>query len=56
MDLAPYSNGQINRILRDWVPISGYVDVWSTTANANFFCDGSVLDSVSSDPTTVLSQ
>ena len=56
MDLPPYSNGQINRILRDWAPISGYVDVWSTTPEAEFFCYGSVLDSVSSDPTTVLPQ
>lgn len=56
MDLPPYSNSQINRILRDWAPIIGYVDVWSTTPEAKFFCYGSVLDSVSSDPTTVLPQ
>jgi len=56
MDLPPYSNGQINRILRDWAPIDGYVDVWSTAPEAAFICYGSVLDSVSSDPTTVLPQ
>jgi len=56
LDLPPYSNNQINRIFRDWAPISGYVDVWSTTSRASFYCYGSVLDNVSSDPTTVLPQ
>jgi hypothetical protein len=56
LDLPPYSNNQINRIFRDWAPISGYVDVWSTTSRASFYCYGSVLDNISSDPTTVLPQ
>jgi hypothetical protein len=56
LDLPPYSNNQINRIFRDWAPISGYVDVWSTTSRASFYCYGSVLDNLSSDPTTVLPQ
>lgn len=56
LELAPFSNGQINRILEDWAPIIGYVDVWSTTPGAAFYCYGSVLDNVSSDPTTVLPQ
>lgn len=56
LDLAPYSNHQINRVFRDWAPISGYVDVWSTTPYAMFYCYGSVLDNTSSDPTTVLPQ
>jgi hypothetical protein len=43
-------------IFRDWAPISGYVDVWSTTSRASFYCYGSVLDNLSSDPTTVLPQ
>jgi hypothetical protein len=56
LDLPLYSNNQINRIFRDWVPISEYVDVWSTTSRASFYCYGSVLDNISSDPTTVLPQ
>lgn len=56
LDLPPYSNNQINRIFSDWAPISGYVDVWSTTSEARFYCYGSVLDNLSSDPTTVLPQ
>ncbi len=56
LDLAPYSNNQINRVFRDWAPISGYVDVWSNTSRAMFYCYGSVLDNLSSDPTTVLPQ
>lgn len=56
LDLPPYSNNQINRIFRDWKPIDGYVDVWSTTPRASFYCYGSVLDNLSSDPTTVLPQ
>ena len=56
MELAPFSNNQINRIFRDWAPVIGYVDVWSNTVGARFYCYGSVLDNTSSDPTTVLPQ
>ena len=56
MDLPPFSNNQINRIFRDWAPVSGYVDVWSNTSGARFYCYGSVLDNTSSDPTTVAPQ
>jgi hypothetical protein len=57
MDLAPLSNNQINRVFRDYAPISaGYVDVWATTPDARIYCYGSVLDNLTSDPTTVLPQ
>jgi len=57
MDLAPLSNNQINRVFRDYAPISaGYVDVWATAPGAWIYCYGSVLDNLTSDPTTVLPQ
>ncbi len=54
MDLGPWSNNQFNRLFRDYAPINGYADVTSTTAGAEYFCYGSVLDNGSNDPTTVL--
>jgi hypothetical protein len=57
MNLAPYSNNQITRVFRTHAPISaGYVDVWTTTPGASIYCYGSVLDNLTSDPTTVLPQ
>jgi hypothetical protein len=57
MDLAPYSNNQITRVFRNHSPISaGYVDVWTSTEGATIYCYGSVLDNLTSDPTTVLPQ
>jgi formylglycine-generating enzyme required for sulfatase activity len=56
MELGPWSNDQINRVFRDHRPVNGYVDVWSETEGALFFCYGSVLDNVTSDPTTILPQ
>jgi hypothetical protein len=56
MDLGPWSNNQINRVFRDYAPVNGYVDVSTTTADAYFYCYGSVLDNLTSDPTTVLPQ
>jgi hypothetical protein len=56
MDLAPYSNDQINRVLSDWAPVSGYIDVWAEDDDALYACYGSVLDNRTSDPTTVLPQ
>ena len=54
MDLAPWSNKQINKIFDDYAPINGYADVRTTQADAAFWCYGSVLDNGSSDPTTVV--
>jgi formylglycine-generating enzyme required for sulfatase activity len=56
MELRPWSNNQFNRILRDYQPVNGYVDVRSGTEGAKYFCYGSVLDNVTSDPTTILPQ
>ena len=53
MDLAPYSNDQINRVFRDYQPVNGYVDVWTESDDALYYCYGSVLDNATSDPTTV---
>jgi hypothetical protein len=56
MDLGPYSNDQINRIFRSWAPINGYVDVSGDGPGALFYCYGSMLDNLTSDPTTILPQ
>jgi hypothetical protein len=56
MMLPPYSNRQINGIFQDHAPIDGYVDVRTYTPDALIYCYGSVLDNVTSDPTTVLPQ
>jgi hypothetical protein len=54
--LPPMSNKQANRLFRDHAPIDGYVDVWTDTPDSAIYCYGSVLDNVTSDPTTILPQ
>ncbi len=56
MELDPWSNDQLNRILEPFSPTDGYVDVSSDTTGAMFYCYGSVLDNDTSDPTTILPQ
>jgi predicted GH43/DUF377 family glycosyl hydrolase len=56
MNLAPWSNTQINRIFGNFSPVNGYIDVSTSTANSAFFCYGSVLDNLTSDPTSILPQ
>ncbi len=61
MDLPPWSNKQLNRVFADTLPpdltlSDGYVDVWTDTPDAAFFCYGSVADNNSNDPTTILPQ
>jgi hypothetical protein len=56
MDLGPWSNDQINRIFEDYAPVNGYVDVWADSDEAIYYCHGSVLDNLTSDPTTILPQ
>jgi hypothetical protein len=56
MDLGPYSNNQINRVFRDYQPVNGYVDVSADSDDALYYCYGSVLDNLTSDPTTILPQ
>jgi hypothetical protein len=53
LDLAPWSNNQLNRIFGDYASVRGYVDVRSDTPGAAYYCYGSVLDNTSNDPTTV---
>jgi len=56
MTLAPWSNNQINRVFRNYAPVNGYLDIYTNTADATMYCYGSVLDNLTSDPTTVLPQ
>jgi predicted GH43/DUF377 family glycosyl hydrolase len=56
MVLQPWSNDQLNRVFGDHAPVSGYVDVWAITGGGSYYCYGSVLDNVTSDPTTILPQ
>jgi len=53
MVLPPLGNDQINRMFRDYGPINGCVDVWTDDSDRRFYCYGSVLDNVTSDPTTI---
>lgn len=56
-DLAAWGNTQLNRVFNDVAPVAAaYVDVWTTSPGAYFAAYGSVLDSETSDPTTVLPQ
>jgi hypothetical protein len=54
MNLGPYSNGQVNRVFEDYEPVNGYVDVSADRGNALYTCYGSLLDNLTSDPTTIL--
>jgi hypothetical protein len=54
MFLWPWGNDQINRILDDYQPMTGVVDVWSIGGASSYYCYGSVLDNATSDPTTIL--
>jgi len=57
VELLARSNTQLNRVLQDFAPIeAAYADVWTTTSGGAFTCYGSVLDEITSDPTTVLPQ
>jgi predicted GH43/DUF377 family glycosyl hydrolase len=56
MSLGPWSNKQVNQILEDFQPVNGSIDVSTSTEDAAFFCYGSVLDNLTSDPTSVLPQ
>jgi len=55
--LPPFGNTQWNRVFNDLKPIeAAYVDVWTETSGGAFAVYGSVLDSGTSDPTTVPGQ
>jgi len=51
--LMPWSNDQINLIFDQYRPITGCVDFWTPIGGTQIYCYGSVLDNVTSDPTTV---
>jgi len=51
--LMPWSNDQLNKIFDPYRPVTGYVDYWSDLPTGSVYCYGSVLDNVTSDPTTV---
>ena len=51
--LMPWSNDQLNRIFDPYHPVTGCVDFWSDIAGTQIYCYGSVLDNVTSDPTTI---
>jgi PKD repeat protein len=54
MDLNPWSNNQFNRIFEDYTPTNGYATVRANKAGAAYYCYGSVLDNMTSDPTSIL--
>lgn len=54
--LKPLGNDQVNRIFDGHNPVNGYVDVSLVQAERSVYCYGSVLDNVTSDPTTILPQ
>ena len=57
MELPAWGNTQLNRVFNDVAPIeAAYVDVWTTTTGGMFGAYGSVLDQLTSDPTTVMPQ
>ncbi len=56
VELGSYGSDQVNRVLSEWAPVDGYVDVWASSDDAFFYCYGSMLDNVTSDPTTILPQ
>jgi len=57
VDLPPWGNTQVNTVFDADAPvIGGYVDVWTTTDGGAFAAYGSLLDNITSDPTTLPAQ
>ena len=55
IDLPAWGNAQLNRVLADFADIeAAYAEVWTMTTGGAFTCYASVLDEVTSDPTTIL--
>ena len=56
-ELRPWENVQLNQVFGNEAPVEGgYIDVWTETDGGAFAAYGSVLDNMTSDPTTVLPQ
>ena len=51
--LMPWGSDQLNRIFDPYHPVTGYVDFSTDVAGTQIYCYGSVLDNVTSDPTTI---
>ena len=51
--LMPCGNDQLNKIFDAYRPVTGYVEYWTDLPGGNVYCSGSVLDNVTSDPTTI---
>ena len=50
-------NVQLNQVFGNEAPVEGaYIDIWTETEGGAFTAYGSVLDNMTSDPTTVLPQ
>jgi hypothetical protein len=57
IDLPAWGNTQLNRVFEAHAPIeAAFVDLWTAAEGGLFTCYGSVLDNLTSDPTTVLPQ
>jgi len=56
-ELPAWGSVRLNRVFSSEAPVEGrYIDVWTETEGAAFAAYGSVLDNMTSDPTTVLPQ
>jgi len=51
--LMPWGNDQLDRIFDAYHPVTGCVDFWADVGGTQVYCYGSVLDNVTSDPTTI---
>ncbi len=54
VNLQPWGNTQLNRVLQAFAPVDGYVDVWTEAAGGAFVAYGSVVDNGTADPTTIM--
>jgi hypothetical protein len=57
LELVPaWGNIQLNQVFDEFRPVTGYVEVSSRMPTGVVYCYGSVLDNITSDPTTILPQ
>ena len=54
LSLPAWGNNERNRVFKEFMPVSGYVDVWTKYRGVSFLCYGSVVDSQTNDVMTVL--
>jgi hypothetical protein len=53
MILLPWSNNQLDRIFDVYKPVTGHVEYLADMGGGKVYCYGSLLDNVTSDPTTI---